>query len=177
VEAMDQPTGALVAAKVEALVGLGADTGPAPVLAPVGKTPAPGAFPATETIEPMDKPGPAPVEDAAKPGPAPVAPVPAARRVAIDATVEDRAPPQPATAAPDDDLGPEAPPPPHAKPVAAAPAAVAKKKPEAPPPRPRKLIEPKIFVPPRAPDDPGPDPATDAGSLEVGPFRPSGAKA
>ena len=40
------------------------------------------------------------------------------------------------------------------------------------PPRPRKTVEPKIFVPPRAPDDPGPEPS-DGDGIEVGPLRPA----
>jgi hypothetical protein len=40
----------------------------------------------------------------------------------------------------------------------------------------RKPAEAKIFVPPRAPDDPGPE-AEDVEGLEIGPLRPSGAKA
>jgi hypothetical protein len=60
------------------------------------------------------------------------------------------------------------------KPVAAKPATVRRS--DAPPTRPRKTEEPQIFVPPRAPDDPGPE-LTEESSLEMGPFRPSGAKA
>jgi hypothetical protein len=44
------------------------------------------------------------------------------------------------------------------------------------PVRPRKPIEPKIFVPPHAPDDPGPEPAEDNGRGHD-PFGPSPAKA
>ena len=40
-----------------------------------------------------------------------------------------------------------------------------------PPPRPRRTAEPKIFVPPRAPDDPGPEP-TDGDGLAASPLRP-----
>jgi hypothetical protein len=41
----------------------------------------------------------------------------------------------------------------------------------------RKPAETKIFVPPRAPDDPGPESNEADDGLEIGPFRPSGAKA
>jgi hypothetical protein len=54
--------------------------------------------------------------------------------------------------------------------------ATPRRKPETTSGRSRKLIEPKIFVPPRAPDDPGPE-TGEPSSLEIGPFRPSGAKA
>jgi hypothetical protein len=46
------------------------------------------------------------------------------------------------------------------------------KKTQASPPRARKTVEPKIFVPPRAPDDPGPEP-TDGDGVETGPLRPA----
>jgi HemY protein len=48
-------------------------------------------------------------------------------------------------------------------------------KPEAVP-RPPKTGEPKIFVPPRAPDDPGPEAIEESG-VDIGSLRPSGAKA
>jgi hypothetical protein len=50
------------------------------------------------------------------------------------------------------------------------------KKAQTQPVRPRKADEPKIWVPPRAPDDPGPEIAEES-DLEIGPLRPSGAKA
>jgi HemY protein len=42
--------------------------------------------------------------------------------------------------------------------------------------RPRKPAEPKIFISPRAPDDPGPE-AADSEGLGSAPYRPTGAKA
>ncbi len=177
VEAIDEPAGALLAAKVEALVGLGAGSEPALEHASSAKPAA--AFPATETVEPVDKPPPAPVEEAAPPpksaeirpaeaaaGVKPVEPVPVAARVAADAGAEVAAERLPAM----EDTAPTR---------AAAVPATPRKKPETTSGRSRKLIEPKIFVPPRAPDDPGPE-SGDGSSLEIGeigPFRPSGAKA
>ena len=63
--------------------------------------------------------------------------------------------------------------------IEAAPAAAARPLPAGQTARPRKVAEPKIFVPPRAPDDPGLDPGPrDSGeSAEFGPFRPTSAKA
>jgi hypothetical protein len=63
--------------------------------------------------------------------------------------------------------------------IEATPAAAARPRPPAQTARPRKVAEPKIFVPPRAPDDPGLDPGPrDSGeSAEFGPFRPTSAKA
>jgi hypothetical protein len=59
-----------------------------------------------------------------------------------------------------------------AEPMRSAPA----RKVEMPQPVARKAPEPKIYVPPRAPDDPGPD-LVEERDLEIGPLRPSGAKA
>jgi HemY protein len=59
-----------------------------------------------------------------------------------------------------------------AEPMRSAPA----KRAEMPQPVARKAPEPKIYVPPRAPDDPGPD-LVEERDLEIGPLRPSGAKA
>ncbi len=67
------------------------------------------------------------------------------------------------------------------KPAAPRSAAAKQAEVSSPPPakqaeRPRKAGEPKIWVPPRAPDDPGPEIAEES-DLEIGPLRPSGAKA
>jgi HemY protein len=172
VEAIDEPTGALRAAKVEALVGLGAGSEPAfghdkgkPVV----------AYPAAEAIEAVDQPPPArgrPVLPASQPG---------AVRSSEAATVAKTLQTVPVTgvAAREAQSGP-----------AEAHTAKAEERKERTQPRPetpsvtktaetargrlRKPAETKIFVPPRAPDDPGPADTDDG--LEIGPFHPSGAK-
>jgi HemY protein len=207
VAAVGEPAGALVRAKVEALVGLGA--GAEPALADPAKT-----VPDAVTAEIITRPAAAPVEvpasataptrPAAEPAPAslrtpyaPVEPKPAATR-SVPAVADRR--PQTATSD-DDDLRerirlaaeravaessapktivtkPGAPK--TAPPKTAAPIVPPEKKLEAPGPRPRKAEEPKIFVPPRAPDDPGPEPAPADHAediAEFGPFRPTEAKA
>jgi hypothetical protein len=62
-------------------------------------------------------------------------------------------------------------------PKVAALAVSAAKKVQPPTARSRKTDEPKIFVPPRAPDDPGPELTGEGDGVEFGPFRPTGAKA
>jgi HemY protein len=194
VEAIDQPAGALLAAKVEALVGLGA--GAEPALAHAGAAKPVAAYPPTQTAETIDQPAVAPARSAAAitvPAPVPVQPLPAAARAAADIG----AIPLPPVETPvDEDLkeriklaaqravaassaADPAPPKPvvskTATPKTAAPnsiiAQIAGTK-TPPPPRARKTVEPKIFVPPRAPDDPGPEP-TDGDRLETGPLRPA----
>ena len=59
-----------------------------------------------------------------------------------------------------------------APPKITVPKTAAVKRTQASTPRSRKPIEPKIFVPPRAPDDPGPEP-TDGDGVETGPLRPA----
>ncbi len=199
VEAVDAPAGALLSAKVEALVGLGAEADPA-LANPASSKPA-AAFPPTETAVAIDAPSAVPAEAArevaappapavvtvapvreAAPPPKPVEPSPLAASVASDAVTKPARPPQ-AEAPDEDDLRerirlaaqraiaasnvPE--------PVAAKSAPVktvpAKRMQAPPPPRPRRTAEPKIFVPPRAPDDPGPEP-TDGDGLTASPLRP-----
>jgi HemY protein len=68
--------------------------------------------------------------------------------------------------------------PPALPPAAAAPREAPRQGERSPQPgalRPRPSATPAIFVPPRAPDDPGPDASGD--DFELGAFRPSGAKA
>ena len=153
VEPVDGPAGALLAAKMEELVGIGADKEAA--LADAGTSaqahgaapekggesggptalaaeatgrgePARGSVPTTVTAEPLAEP--ARVRDAA--------------RVAEPPIVSDGAPRQPGQ----ERRGGQA-----------------------------RTFEPKIFVSPRAPDDPGPEGGGE--ELEIGALRPSGAKA
>jgi hypothetical protein len=205
VEAIDQPAGALLSAKVEALVGLGA--GADPVLAHTSAVQPVAAYPPTETAEAVDQPAIASVEPAreaaplpkpvvttpaaAAPAAMPVAPPPVAANAAVDADVvasTNRSPP--AEAVDEDELrerirlaaqraiaSSSAPATVTVKPTftkspAPKPAAVARTQAPAPPPRVRKTVEPKIFVPPRAPDDPGPDPI-DGDDIDTGPLRPA----
>jgi HemY protein len=208
---VEEHGGALLAAKVEALAGLGA--GPEPTLELAGAAKPATAFRLTETVEAVDRPVPvaapadiaiAPIPPpAAEPKPAASAPasaasevIPVAAHVAAvgssitgsdgeedglrerirlaaqravaassvpETTAATTAPAKPAT------QKPSAP-----KPIAPKPAAA--RRPEAPPAHSRKAGEPTIFVPPRAPDDPGPE-VTEDSALEIGPLRPSGAKA
>jgi HemY protein len=220
VSAVDEPAGALLSAKVEALVGLGA--GGEPALADPAKAVPVAAFPNTVTAEVITQPAnppivvpassTAPTKPSAPPSSAaPVstaaAPLPIAARVVVDAGAANR--PHAVTSEEDDlrdrirlaaqraiaessaavPVAPKTIPPKPSAPVPQKPpapkvavpkaaiqtATAAKKTPSA---RPRKADEPKIFVPPRAPDDPGPEPTGegDAG-IEFGPFRPTGAKA
>jgi HemY protein len=198
---VEEQGGALLAAKVEALAGLG--SGLEAALEHTGAAKPAAAFPVTETVEAVDRPVPvaAPIEiaiapippPAAEPKPAVTAPasapsevLPAAARVAVVGSSiggsdgeEDglreriRLAAQRAVAA---SSVPETPAATSAAPKPAAPKPVPARRPEAPPSRPRKSGEPKIFVPPRAPDDPGPE-ATEDTALDIGPLRPSGAKA
>jgi HemY protein len=183
---------ALLAAKVGALAGLGIGTEPA-LEHPAAVKPA-AAFPETQTVETIAQPAPVPAAPLPPPAPAVAAPaptppapktaepstgpkvaqvLPAAARVVPDISV---APTQPRTRPRDDtaDLG-------EATVVPNIPAPSGPpRKPQPAPARARKAAEPKIFVPPRAPDDPGPEPEPAErveDGLELGPFRPSGAKA
>lgn len=217
VSAVDEPAGALLSAKVEALVGLGA--GGEPALADPAKVVPVAAFPETVTAEVITQPASLPIEvpasstaptkplgvpiapAVAAPIAAPAAPLPVAARVASDEGAADR-PPQ-AEASEEDDLrerirlaaqravaessapktisskpiAPKTMVPKPAAPKIAAPAVSTAKKVPPPPARPRKTDEPKIFVPPRAPDDPGPELTGEGDGVEFGPFRPTGAKA
>jgi HemY protein len=186
---VEEKADALLAAKVEALAGLGVGSEPA-LEHPSALKPA-AAIPGPQTVEVVAQPEPpaaapaSPIAPAApeaatsppsRPAPAPVEPgpkaapvLPAAARIVPDGSTS---PTQPRVRPYEDtqDLG-EA----TVVPSIPAPSAPARK-PQPSPLRARKTTEPKIFVPPRAPDDPGPDPVEDA-ALEIGPLQPSGAKA
>jgi HemY protein len=199
VEAVDAPAGALLSAKVEALVGLGAGRDAA--LAGPGSAKPAAAFPPAETAVAIDTPAPAPREaapapdvvtvvpvPATAPQPKPAAPMPLAASVASDPhaiTVPSR-PPQDEEPDAEDlrerirlaaqraiaDSGiPDAT---DAKPVTVKSAPAKKAEAPSPPPRrpPGRGAEPKIFVPPRAPDDPGPEPGEGDG-LAAGVLRPA----
>ena len=196
VEAIDQPAGALLAAKVEALVGLGA--GAEPALGHAGAAKPVAAYPPTQTAETVDRPAvdapappsrTAPSPAAAAPAPKSVEPLPVAARIATDGIAAASADRLPQAETPDEaDLkerirlaaqravaassasataAPKA-----AAPKTLPPKTATVKRTPAPPPRSRKPVEPQIFVPPRAPDDPGPEP-TDGDSVETGPLRPA----
>jgi len=199
VEAVDAPAGALLSSKVEALVGLGAPRDPA--LAGPGSTKPGAASAPAETAVAVDTPIPPSRETASAPAPdvVTVAPVPAtpppskpieavplAASVASDPdaiTVPSR-PPRPEEpdvedlrerirlaaqrAIADSDI-PNAP---TEKPVTVKPVPVKRAQAPVPPPRQRRTAEPKIFVPPRAPDDPGPEPGEGDG-LAPGTLRPA----
>jgi HemY protein len=195
-EAIEQPAGALLSAKLEALLGFAAAGEPA--LAKRGASAPTAAFPANDptnepgsATEPIEAP-PAPPD----PGPAgkPVAPVPVrsapsrAPATAATATKDRVVPIDPEDADDSQDrtrlaaqraiAASAAVMPTPQKPAAAN--SVRAKKPGAPPFQP-KTAEPNIFVSPRAPDDPGleSDPksrAADAG-FELESSRPRNAKA
>jgi hypothetical protein len=199
VEAVDAPAGALLSAKVEALVGLGAEADPA-LANPASSKPA-AAFPPTETAVAIDAPSAVPAEAAresvpppapavvtvapvreAAPPPKPVESSPLAASVALDAVTKPARPPQ--AEAPDEDdlrerirlaaqraIAASSVPEPVAVKSAPVKTVPAKRMQAPPPPRPRRTAEPKIFVPPRAPDDPGPEP-TDGDGLTASPLRP-----
>ena len=173
VEAADESAAALLSAKVEALVGLGAEAEPViehrertqpaaetvrgetiepPVIKP---TPKPAPAPEAEEVMVLPPVKPAPV----KPQPPAVARVPAPRAEPPQWTEPDVAGRKAQTEVTPqrESLGDRA-------------------KPASRPVRPRKPTEPKIFVPPRAPDDPGPEISEDDG-LGHDPFGPSPAKA
>jgi len=176
VEAIDEPAGALQAAKVEALVGLGATS--EPVIGHDKATPA-VVQPAAKTIEVVAQPPPATPAQPVLPASAPAAP-PQGESTAAPKTLE--AAPIASAAARE-----ESPKPADAR--AAKPEERTERSRPAPETsetartgetargRVRKPAETKIFVPPRAPDDPGPEAEEAEGGLEIGPFRPSGAKA
>jgi HemY protein len=175
VETIDEPVGALKAAKVEALVGLGADS--EPVIGHDKATPA-VVPPAAKTIDVVDHRPAAATARPVLPPSAPAAPRPG-EGTAVPKTVEtipvtggaareeSAAPADTRTARTEERAertrpGPETTALPKTSETARG--------------RVRKPAETKIFVPPRAPDDPGPE-AEDVEGLEIGPFRPSGAKA
>ncbi|HWB47006.1 MAG TPA: heme biosynthesis HemY N-terminal domain-containing protein [Hyphomicrobiaceae bacterium] len=168
VEAIDQPAASL-AAKVEALVGLGA--GPEPALErarPAARLPAATAEVATpepgvpETaIEPI-------VPPAARPSPPP-APPPITEDVTPGPAAE---PAKENTSRQEPGTEPRDPAPPareRNRPTDAVARSVEQKE------WPRASPEPRIFVPPRAPDDPGPEASED--EFSGAGFPASGAKA
>jgi HemY protein len=186
VEAIDKPAGALLSAKLGALVGL-AGAGEPALAHPAASTPA--AFAPNEIAEPIDAP-PAATERAMDTG-TPAAPRSAIRAqsaTSASAAMSRVAPTHPAgedelgerirLAAPRAITAPDARvPPPDG--TAAANSLRAKK--SEPPPRQHKTDAPNIFVSPRAPDDPGldvepPSRATDA-DLKLEASRSSRAKA
>jgi HemY protein len=174
VEAIDEPAGVLRADKVEALVGLGAGTEPAiehDKGRPAVIQPAPQAIEAADRQPPVRS---RPVLPASAPAAARTgesagalprtlealpATSPAAREAKPAEPQTERTEPRTERTRP----SPEAPQSPRTADAARA--------------RVRKPAETKIFVPPRAPDDPGPEESETDGGLEIGPFRPSGAKA
>jgi HemY protein len=191
--------GALISAKVEALVGLGA--GMEPALANPARAAPAAQLPDVQTVEAVPAPITVPSTATAALSTAPTKPStpqaarePAAPglRTAAGGNAEATAD-QPVHDAQDSDDLKERIRLAAQRAVAAsgtAEAAAAKpgvekppgaKKAPAPAPRPRKTVEPKIFIAPRAPDDPGPEPGPaprDSGdAAEFGPFRPTGAKA
>ncbi len=172
VEAVGESAGALLSAKVEALVGLGAE----PVIDHRERTEPAAETVRGETIEPrLVKPTPL------KPAPAPVTEevivLPPAK------TVQPK--PQSSVVEPDPTPRLEQPRPTQAE-IAASKTSIdpapqqdrssERARPASRLARPRKPAEPKIFVPPHAPDDPGPEPAEDS-DRRHDPFGPSSAKA
>ncbi|MBX9592426.1 MAG: hypothetical protein K2X43_24325 [Hyphomonadaceae bacterium] len=162
VEAGRDQSAAALAAKVEALIALGsaaeARVQPLPQATAVTIEPQQATAPAAPKTTPKTAPA-APADAAVEPPPsAPVvAPAPAAEQ-----HVEVVASPQPAAASVRERAAavPASKPQPASKPAPAA------------QPRARKPEEPKIFVPPHAPDDPGTDAEDDYSA-----YPTSGAKA
>jgi HemY protein len=200
VEAVDGQAGRLLSAKVEALAGLGAR--PETALAHAGASAEATPIPAAETVEVVEAATAAP---AAKATGAPTQPatVPRTQPVEASRAPEEEAPPVAARTASDhaagnssdandDDLrerirlaaqravaASETVAAPNPQPTKGTQPQAAQKPDRAPVAerqRPRRTTEPNIFVPPRAPDDPGPE-ASEENSLAIGPLRPSGAKA
>ncbi len=186
VSAVDEPAGALLAAKVEALVGIGAT--PERVLADAAKQVPFAASKDVVTAEVITQPSappsqvPASLTAPTKPSGAP-SPRPEPARSATSSVPADRLA-QTKTEADElkERIGQAA------ERAAAAIAAGGPRKVTEParpaaarptPERAAKTAEPKIFVPPRAPDDPGPElpPSSPEGEAEFGPFRPTSAKA
>jgi hypothetical protein len=139
------------------------------------------------------KPAPALAPTDAASAPTPVEPLPVAVRLASDGSAAASKDRLPQAETPDESdmkerirlaaqraiaasSAPEIAAPKTAPPKPTAPKAAVVKRAQASPPRARKTVEPKIFVPPRAPDDPGPEP-TDGDGVETDLLRPSGVKA
>jgi HemY protein len=166
VELVDAPSGARLSAKVEALVGLGAPVEPAIEHAEMSKPTA--EILQAETIELPDRTAEAPApqpkieKPVAKPPPARADPTLEHERPVPRAEPRtEPVPPAPRVTEP-------------AEPVPHKTAVTDRTRPESKPPRSRKPLEPKIFVAPHAPDDPGPDAAEGDGLGS--PFGPSPAK-
>jgi HemY protein len=172
VEAVDESAGALLSAKVEALVGLGAE--PDSIIEHREET-----QPAADTVR-----GETIVPPAVKPAPKPT-PAPVAEEIVVLPPVKIVPPKPQQPQAAERSATPrveqaqrtqsevlQA----SAEPVAPKEGSDDRPRPAPRPARPRKPIEPKIFVPPHAPDDPGPEPAEDNGRGHD-PFGPSPAKA
>jgi HemY protein len=144
-------TAAALAARLETLLGLGPAS---EVRLEAAPRPEPRPEPA------VDKPAPALPETEPERREAPARLLPAAPASPEPTAAQPEPPPAPAerVAAPT--------PPPAPSPAATAP----KPAPAAPAARPRKPTEPRIFVPPRAPDDPGAD-ASDLDDLSGYPTK------
>jgi HemY protein len=176
VEAVDAPSGARLSAKVEALVGLGAGMEP---IIEHGDTREPDAETIRgETIELPDRSRPRPEVEIALPAAKAVAkpvskPAPAGPKVLAPAprpavTIEPNVPTEDRAARAAERTEPASPV--HKTVTGTGPRPDAKLA-----QRPRKPVEPKIFVAPHAPDDPGPDEA-DGDGMGLGPLGPSPAK-
>jgi HemY protein len=166
VEAIGDAAGALLSAKVEALVGLGAEA--EPVIVHEDRRQPDAETVRGETIvppaaKPAPRPSPAPEEIIALP-PAEVLP-PRSQPAAAD-----RRPPAPSEAPTRTEAGAS-----RLK-KESQPAASEGTADRPQPARPRKPTEPKIFVPPRAPDDPGPE-SFEAEGVDPGQIGPYPAKA
>ncbi|MBO0741941.1 MAG: heme biosynthesis protein HemY, partial [Hyphomicrobiaceae bacterium] len=171
-EAIDKPAGALLSAKLEALLGFAAAGEPA-LKRPGAATPT-AAFTANEPVLPIEE-----QRTPADTGPAgkPVAPMPDRAHTAPAAAARaTNAPTHPEDADLKERIRPAAQraiaastAPTPAPQVPAAANSTRAKKPGAPPRQPQ-TVEPKIFVSPRAPDDPGAD---DPGADDRGADDPS----
>jgi HemY protein len=204
---VEETAGAVLTGRAEAMAALGAGAEPLiahpDTIRPAAAFPATETVePVTTPAAPVPAAtAPITVEAIAVPAQAPAEPKPAAAPQAAPPAEAAPASARVATAA-EDDLGerirlaaeraiaeserdrvaattppkkpavPKAPAAKPAEPMRSAPA----KRIEMPQPIARKASEPKIYVPPRAPDDPGPELAEES-DLEIGPLRPSGAKA
>jgi len=153
-EAMDKPAGALVAAKVEELVSLGAgqESGPGGVVVTARGAEATAAL--EQMAPPVSDDGGKPVMAARGSVPSTIEPAqlrnPARRQAQQSDAAQDQGLPDPFPQARAANL-------------------------ERSPMRPAPATAPKDFVPPRAPDDPGPDASGD--DFEFGPYQSSGVKA
>ena len=170
IEAIDEPVGALLHAKVEALVGLGAGAEAMLAQQAIPAAPSAIAIATTVTVPKVSAPVEARLEMT-------LPPAPPSKTIAQERGAE------PASIVPVATLKIEptglADAATHTEPqvpssVVRNAIAIATSKPATRPMQSHKVVEPKIFIPPRAPDDPGPE---EAEGLEAGPYRPSEAKA